>query len=133
MQAIGDVTLILENNCLLELKDCIYILESRKNLILVSNICKLNYLVFFNQQVIIKMNVLFICSRSMVDNFYNVTPLSLLPSDENNHISSKRKEPNTNQTQIWHLCLGYINLNMIQRSVKFAIIQHSLILEDLLV
>ena len=53
---------------------------------------------FFNQQVIIKMNVLFICSRSMVDNFYNVTPLSLLPSDENNHISSKRKEPNTNQT-----------------------------------
>ena len=133
MQAIGDVTLILENNCLLELKDCIYILESRKNLILVSNICKLNYLVFFNQQVIIKMNVLFICSRSLVDNFYNVTPLSLLPSDENNHISPKRKEPNTNQTQIWHLCLGYINLNMIQRSVKFAIILHSLILEDLLV
>ena len=42
----------------------------------------------------------------------------------------KRKEPSTNQTQLWHLCLGHINLNKIQRLVKFGILP-SLILEDL--
>ena len=58
-----------------------------------------------------------------------MTPLSLL-SNKNNHISLKSKESGTNQTHIWHLCLDHINLNMIQRPIKYGIL-HSLILEDL--
>ena len=34
----GDVTLILDNTCHLELKECPYILEYRKNFVLVSSI-----------------------------------------------------------------------------------------------
>ena len=33
MQAVRDVTLILDDSCLLELKDCLYVLEFRTNLI----------------------------------------------------------------------------------------------------
>ena len=33
VQVVGDITLVLENNKHLELKDCLYIAESRKNLI----------------------------------------------------------------------------------------------------
>ena len=40
------------------------------------------------------------------------------------------KEPRTNQTQLWHLRLGHINLNRIQRLVKSGILI-SLILKDL--
>ena len=40
VQAMGCVTLILDDSYLLKLKDCLYVFESRKNLILVSNFCK---------------------------------------------------------------------------------------------
>ena len=46
MQVMGDVTLVLENNSHLELNDCLYIPESRKNLILVSSLHKWKYLEF---------------------------------------------------------------------------------------
>ena len=49
VQAVGDVTLILDESCLLELKGCLYVLEFRKNLISVTSLCKLNYsMVFFS-------------------------------------------------------------------------------------
>ena len=52
---------------------------------------------FFNKQVIIKMNNSIICSRPLINNLYPMTALSLLLSNENNHISLKRKQPITNQ------------------------------------
>ena len=39
VQVVEDFTLTLEKNCLLELKDCLHILESRKNLISISSSC----------------------------------------------------------------------------------------------
>ena len=59
-------------------------------------------MVLNNKQVFSKMNDLFICSKSLLDNLYRLSPLSLLPSNENNHVPLKRKEPNINQTQFWH-------------------------------
>ena len=76
MQTIGDVTIILYDSCLLELKDCLYVPKSRKNLISFSSLCKQNYsLAFYKKQVFIKMNDLFICLGSLVDNLYHVTSL----------------------------------------------------------
>ena len=49
---------------------------------------------------------------------------------ENNHVSLKRKISNTNQTYLWHLCLGQINLYMIQRLVKSRAL-YSLVPKDL--
>ena len=75
----------------------------------------------------IKMNDLFICLGSLIDSFYYMTPLSVLPNNDNYHISRKRKEPSI----ILHLCLGHINLNRIQRLVKCRILP-SLILKELI-
>ena len=66
--------------------------ESKKNLILVSSICKSNYSIFFNKQVVIKKNDSFIYLGSLVNNFYLVTPLSILLSNKNNHISLEKKK-----------------------------------------
>ena len=71
------------------------------------------------------MNDSFICSILLIDSLYCVTPLSIFPSNENYHISRKRKEPNIKQTKFWHLCLGHIILNRIQRLVKYTIIRKS--------
>lgn len=51
MEVVEDVTLILENNKYIELKDFLYLLESRKNFISFSTLNKLDYLVYFNKNV----------------------------------------------------------------------------------
>ena len=85
VQVVGDITLVLENNIYLELKDCLYVLESRKNLISVSSLNKLDYSVYFNKKVFIIKNDSFICSGILVDNLFHITPKSLLSNVENNH------------------------------------------------
>ena len=52
----------------------------------------------YNKRVFIKLNDSFICSRSLVDNLYCISLLSILPSNENYHVLHKMKEPITNQT-----------------------------------
>ena len=113
-----NVTLILKNNKHLELKDCLCVAKFRKNLISISSLNKLDYS--------------FICSSILVNDFFRITPISLLYVVKNNHVSLKRKTPSINQTYLWHLHLGHINLNRIQWLVKFGAL-HSLVLEGLLV
>ena len=86
--------------------------------------------IYFNKNVFIRNNDLFIGSSILVDNLFRITPKSLLSIVENNHVSLKRKVHSTNQTYLWHLRLGHINLNRIQRLVKFGTL-HSLVLKDL--
>ena len=94
VQAIGHATFILDDSFFLEFKDCLYVLESRKNLISVSSLCKLNYsMVFYNKHVFINLNDSFICFGLLINNLYCVTSLSNLLSNENYHNSLKRKKP----------------------------------------
>ena len=113
MQAMGDVTLVLENNFYLELKDCLFVPQSRKNLVWISSSNKCIYLVYFNKSIFIKKNNSFIFLDPLVDNLYHTIPSYILPCVENSHISLKRKVPRTNQMYLWHLSLGHINLNRI--------------------
>ena len=109
-----DVTIILDDSFILELKDCLYVIETRKNSIrfLVYVNWIINWFFFFyKKQVFIKTNDSFVYLGSLVDNHYCVTPLSILLSNENYHISHKRKKPSINQTQLQHLHLGHINQN----------------------
>ena len=99
-------------------------------MILISSLSKLNYSIYFDKSVFIRNNDSFICSDPLVDNLIHITPISILPCVENHHISLKRNIPTTNQTYLWHLYLSHINLNKIQRLVKFGTL-YSLVLKDL--
>ena len=61
----------------------------------------------------------------MIDNLYHVSFLFVFPSNENYHVSLKR-----NELALRHLRLYYINLNKIQKLIKFEIL-YSLIIDDL--
>ena len=52
VQVMGNVTLVLDNNCHLQLQDCLYVLKSGKNLISVSSLNKSNYLIYFNKEIL---------------------------------------------------------------------------------
>ena len=87
-----------------------YVLESKKNLISVSNLNKSDYFVYFNKNVLLKIIIYLFAQVYWLTNLFHFTLVSLLPIIENKHVSPKRKVPNTNQTFIWRLHLGHINL-----------------------
>ena len=77
----------------------------------------------FNKRVVIKENKHFIYSVQLMDGLYiinHISPtLQLNEFNNKNSLPFKRKEPSKmNQMLLWHLCLGYIHLKMIQRLVR---------------
>ena len=97
IHVVNDVTVIFFYSRLLVLKDCLNVPEFRKNLISVSSLCKLNYsFVFFMIDKFLLNLMIFICLRSLIDSFYCVSPLFILPSNESYHNSQEMKEPSTN-------------------------------------
>ena len=131
VQAVTDVTLIFSISSFLVLKDCLYVPKSRTNLIYISSLYKLNYLFLVNNKhVFIKLNNSFICSQSLIDSLYHISPLSIFPTNENYHISRKRKEPSTNKKTNLALIPRSYYWNKIQGLVKSGILP-SLIIKDL--
>ena len=66
---------------------------------------------------------MFIYSGNIVDGLYILTPdkheLYNFELDNNSRVNSlKRKFPSTNDAYLWHLHLGHINSNKIQRLTK---------------
>ena len=121
--AIGIVVLHFQNNRILVLPDVLYVSNSRRNLISVSKLINNGFTVNFANEVIIKRNNLFICYGDETNGFYVITPIASNKHDMelNNSvvtIPSKRKEPYSNPTILWHMRLGHINLNRINRLVK---------------
>ena len=108
--AVGVVTLHFEGGKFLVLDDCLYVPEVRRNLVSVSCLTCNRYSSIFNKNsVFIKYNDDIIYRGILLDNLYLLEPKSLqINSLETNH---KRMEifP-VNQTHLWHLRLGHINL-----------------------
>ena len=121
--AVGDYYLNFGRERYLLLKDCLYVPSIRRNLISVSSLVKDGYSILFNDSVIIKLNKRFICSSTLMDNVYIINPVS--PSLQQNELNNtnvlpcKRKEPSQmNQTYLWNLRLGHINLKLVSRLVQ---------------
>ena len=78
--------------------------------------------------IVIKKGKIFICSGNIVDGLYILTPdkhqLYNFLLDNNSLVKSlKRKFPSTNDAYLWHLRLGHINSNKIQRLIKDGLLE----------
>ena len=115
--AIGDLSLSFSNNSVLVLNDCLFVPDSRKNLISVSKLCNDSYSVSFNKThiSIMKENEVITCG-TLMNNLYHIDCVVIQVN--NVEKSLKRKKPSINQTQLWNLRLGHINLKRIQRLVS---------------
>ena len=75
-------------------------------------------LFLFHDRDVIKRNRKIICSGTLEGNLYTLKPKTPTMQKEINSSSSKsnkRKEPSKmNQTYLWHLRLGHINLSRFQ-------------------
>ena len=126
------VTIGVYNLCfksrVLILEDCLYIPNVRRNLISTTYLGKHGYCVILKDNVVIKNGKIFICFGNIVDGLYILTSdkheLYNSELDNDSHVKSlKRKFPSTSNAYLWHLRLGHINLNRIQRLIKDGLLE----------
>ena len=116
------------NSRVLILKDCLYVPNVRRNLISATYLGKQGYCVILKDSIVIKKDKVFICFGNIVDGLYILTPnkheLYNSELDNNSHVKSlNRKFPSTNDAYLWHLRLGHINSNKIQRLIKDGLLE----------
>ena len=110
------------------LEDCLYIPNVHKNLIFATYLGRHGYCVILKDSVAIKKDNVFIYFGNIVDGLYITTPdkheLCNSELDNNSHVKSlKRKFPFASDAYLWHLHLGHINSNRIQRMVKDGLLE----------
>ena len=120
--AVGVFNLCFDYRVLI-LEDCLYVPNVRRNLIFATYLGKYGYCVIPKDNVVIKKGKVFIYSSNIVDGLYILTldkhELYNSKLDNNSHVKSlKRKFPSTNDAYLWHLRLGHINSNKIQKLIK---------------
>lgn len=125
--AVGVFNLCVDSR-VLTLEDCLYVPNVHRNLIYATYLGKHGYCVILKDNVVIKKNKVFICSGNMVDGLYILTPdkhvLYNSKLDNNSHVKSlKRKFPSTSEAYLWHLRLGHINPNKLQRLIKDGLLE----------
>ena len=120
---VGVVTLHFEGCGVLFQHYYLYIPSIIRNLISVSCLSCHGYSSLFNKNLFfIKYDDKLICVGMLVDNLYMLELIAPVQVNlyESNH---KRKEiSSVNQTQLWHLRLGHINLERIRRLVTSGLI-----------
>ena len=116
------------NSKVLILKNCLYVPNIHRNLISATYLGKHGYYIILKHNVVIKNDKVFICFGNIVDGLYILSPdkhaLYNSKLDNNSHVKSlKRKFPSTNDAYLWHLHLGHINPNRIQRLIKDGLLE----------
>ena len=125
--AVGVYNLCFESRVLI-LEDCLYVPNVHRNLISATYLGKHGYCVILKDNIVIKKGKIFIYSGNIVDGFYILTPdkheLYNYKLDNDFHVKSlKRKFPSTSDAYLWHLLLGHINSNRIQRLIKNGLLE----------
>ena len=111
---LGNVTLSF-NFVVLEIKNCYYVKNIKQNLIYVACLLRENY--FVHNKIFISKNNSVICNGMMLDNSFLLEPRFPMLHNieiENEEPNSKGKKSSIDdETCLWHLRLGHINLNKI--------------------
>ena len=123
VRAVGVVKLYFRNKFLI-LDNVYYIPCFRRNLISVSRLFEQMFNVSFNNNYVnISRNGLNICSTHLENGLYTLRPneKSLLNTEMfkvEQPKAKKQKVSSENETYLWHLRLGHVNLDRINRLVK---------------
>ena len=125
--AVGVFNLCFGSKVLI-LEDYLYVPNVHRNLIFATYLDRHGYCVTVKDNVVIKKDEVFIYFGNIVDGVYIITPdkheLYNFELDNNSHVKSlKRKFPSTSDAHLWHLDLGHINSNNIQRLVKDGLLE----------
>ena len=123
-KAVGQARLVLGKNYLL-LDNVYFIPAIRRNLISVSELCRQLFSISFNNnEIIISRNGFEICHACLDNGLYVLRPYESFTFNTemfkiaNPQSNKRQKVSHDNETYLWHLRLGHISLDRINRLVK---------------
>ena len=110
------------------MENCLYVPAIRRNLIFVTILGQQGYSTSLKDIVVIKKDKTFICFGTIIDGLYIATSdayeLNNFVLESNSHVLPKKRNFSTfNEAYLWHLRLGHINPNMIQRLIKDGLLE----------
>lgn len=112
--SVGTYCLMLDG-VILTLKECLYVPQIRRNLISVTKLVESGYSFLFTNKVVIKLNNKVVAYGVQNNGLYFVNAISSLFCVES---SNKRKRESVIPTYLWHLRLGHINIERINRLAR---------------
>jgi hypothetical protein len=120
--AIGTFYLELSSSRTLVLDKCLYVLEVRRNLIFVSRLGCSRYSFLFTAKLIVKFNNKFVASGILQDGLYVISSIdnsvNCIENDNADNVLSLKRKRDVNPAYMWHLRLGHINIDRINRLVR---------------
>ena len=126
-KAVGVARLNFRNKFIV-LNNVFFILGFRRNLISVSMLHEQLFSIYFiNNEIFISRNGLYICHAKPENGLYVLRPTerSLNNSElfkvEHPKSNKSQKVSHSDNTYLWHLRIGHINLDRINRSVKMVL------------
>jgi transposase InsO family protein len=120
--AIGTFCLELSSSRTIVLDECLYVPEVRRNLISVSKLGCSGYSFLFTAKLIVKFNNKFLASGILQDGLYIISStdnsVNCVENDNATSVLSLKRKRDVNLTYMWHLRLGHINIDRINRLVR---------------
>ena len=116
-EAVGDLELSFDCNRILFLKDILYVSCFKQNLISVSKLMNHGYSVSFHSGVSISRDGTLICSGNMYGNLFYINPIGNQINNTQTEPNNKKRKTTSSDSYLWHLRLGHINPNRIQRLI----------------
>lgn len=119
--SIGTFYLELFFNRTLVLEDFLFVPEIHRNLS-VSKLIYSGYSLSFSSKVVIKHNNKFVIFGNLIDGLYFISPvgnfINCVENDTSTNVLPLKRKRDVNQAYMWHLKLGHINLECLNRLVK---------------
>ena len=125
--AVGTYSLCLPTGVVLELRDCLYVPSATRNLISISRLVMDGYKFIFESNVCsIYLRNNLIGYGSLIDNLYHLhmdVSVNTVDNGMNeNIIGFKRPREEVNKTYLWHLRLGNIREDRINKLAKNGVL-----------
>nr|AMY96445.1 gag/pol protein [Momordica dioica] len=131
-EAVGDLTLFFQDRYVMNLNNCYLVPLMKRNLISIACILEHIYTISFEvNEVFILCKGIQICHAPIVRGFYKLRPTRANVVLNTTHIhnleTQNKKQNNDSAMYLWHLRLGHINLNRIEKLHKDGLLEQ---LED---
>jgi hypothetical protein len=108
---VGEMTLNFDLDRILFLKNVLYVLVFKQNLISISKLMYHGYSVSFYSGVSISINGNFICFGNMYGNLFYLNSTSHQINNTEVEPTKNKRRTMVNDLYLWHIRLGYINPN----------------------
>jgi hypothetical protein len=110
---VGDLKLLFYCNRIVLLNDILYVSNLKQNLISIAKLIDNRYSISFQSSIAISRDGEILCTGHIYGNLFYINPINSQINNSQSDPVNKKRKANINDSYLWHLRLGHINLSKI--------------------